>query len=348
VGGGGVQECWGEFYKGKSLEYRYECLRTGLRGELDAVLKGGGSVDPTRVLVVACHACQHLTDETLEIACEYGVHVTVMPCCQKDLTDGSSYKAFAKQIGVGIGPLMDILAAGKVMSWNNGKDVDMRYRVRMKAIDGGITPQNRMILCEASSRRRGGGEGGSEARRVEVAHERLENAYRKAHGGNHSHSSQRRHYKLDTESSDSSYESVKTKRKNQHHKEQSIRLSLMKFAKRTLRKTSQNGMSTIDVTINECDGINEKTSTIADSLLWKNIRLLSLFKLAKKTTSDGSVVIDINADDIGDVGNPIHGLAAVKHIQDILSTETMAAAGIFVVGSILSLMLSSSASSKHR
>lgn len=349
VGGGGVQECWGEYYEGKELEYRYECLRSGLKAELEGILKPSGKgsgrgVDPTRVLVVACHACQHLTDETLEIACSFGVHVTVMPCCQKDPTNGSSYKAFAKQIGIGIGPLMDILAAGKVMSWNNGKDTDSKYRVRMKAIDEAITPQNRMILCKASSR----GEvdvirgGSSEAQRLEVAHGKLETAYRKAHGGNDAHS-QRRHYKLDADSD--SCQSIKMKRRNQIHKEQSVRLRLMKFAKRTLHKSSQEGISLVNVTINKDENINGKTSSIADTLLWKNLRLLSLLKFSKKTTDDGSVVMDINADEIGDVGNPVHGLAAVKHIQDILSTETIAAAGICIVGSILSLMLSSSGSS---
>lgn len=46
-------------------------------------------ISPFRILVVACHACQHLTDETLEIACSYGVHAAVLSCCQKDLSGGS-------------------------------------------------------------------------------------------------------------------------------------------------------------------------------------------------------------------------------------------------------------------
>jgi len=67
--------------KTKELRYRHECLRTGLRAELDSILCHAKN---TCVTVVACHACQHLTDETLQIASEYGVNVAVMPCCQKD------------------------------------------------------------------------------------------------------------------------------------------------------------------------------------------------------------------------------------------------------------------------
>lgn len=32
-----------------------------------------------RVLVVACHACQHLAEEVLDIAARFGAHVCVMP-----------------------------------------------------------------------------------------------------------------------------------------------------------------------------------------------------------------------------------------------------------------------------
>ena len=67
--------------KKKELRYRHECLRTGLRKELDSILHHAKS---TNVTIVACHACQHLSDETLQIASEYGVNVAVMPCCQKD------------------------------------------------------------------------------------------------------------------------------------------------------------------------------------------------------------------------------------------------------------------------
>ena len=86
----GVRDAWSQFWtsdnddatnRKKELRYRHECLRTGLRKELDGIMK---LTKCTNVTVVACHACQHLTDETLQIASEYGVNVAVVPCCQKD------------------------------------------------------------------------------------------------------------------------------------------------------------------------------------------------------------------------------------------------------------------------
>ncbi|CAD7949309.1 unnamed protein product [Amoebophrya sp. A25] len=50
---------------------------------------------PQEILVVACHACQHLTEETIEIAQSFGVHVAVMPCCHSDRTQGARWKATA-------------------------------------------------------------------------------------------------------------------------------------------------------------------------------------------------------------------------------------------------------------
>ena len=58
----GVREAWSKFWTNESekkeLRYRHECLRTGLRGELDSILK---TKCTTSITVVACHACQHLT-----------------------------------------------------------------------------------------------------------------------------------------------------------------------------------------------------------------------------------------------------------------------------------------------
>jgi len=187
---GGVEKAWGNeiFSAGydreerKELKYRNECLRTGLRDELEEAIHGQSPISPKRILVVACHACQHLSDETLEIACSYGVNVTVMPCCQKDLTNGS-FKAAAKQLGMNIGVLMDILATGKVLSWNNGREIGVRYEVKMKIINESITPQNRMILAKAVDLNSDDISNGGDSERVKIkeAHERLSRAYHKAH-----------------------------------------------------------------------------------------------------------------------------------------------------------------------
>jgi len=175
VGQNGIAKAWSDFYQHKELIYRHECLRTGLKDELDIIVNQM-RISPRRVLVVACHACQHLSDETLEIACSYGVHAAVMPCCQKDLT-GGSWKALGKSLGVGIGSIMDVLLAGKVSSWNSGKEAGVHYQVRMKTIDKKITPQNRIILCKAIAF--------DEASKTDeakiAAHEKLERTYKKAH-----------------------------------------------------------------------------------------------------------------------------------------------------------------------
>ena len=165
----GVDKAWGDFYKQKELIYHHEsCPMTGLQNELDIILNQM-NVSPLRVLVVACHACPRLSDETLEIACSYGVHAAVMPCYQKDLT-GGSWKAVGKNLGVDIDSLMDVLMARKASSWNTG----VTYQVRMKTIDKKITTQNRIILCRAIAC----AETSNQAK--VAAREKSERAYKKA------------------------------------------------------------------------------------------------------------------------------------------------------------------------
>ena len=168
VGGGGVERAWKkDFFPQKELVYRIECLRTGLPSELETALT---ITTPQRILVVACHACQHLSEETLHIGARFGVHVAVMPCCQKDLTEGSSWKQTSKNLSIPIGPTMDLLLAGKMMA-------SEEYTVRMKLIDAKITPQNRIIICQ----RTGLNDTAPASTKVELAHARLARAYLRAH-----------------------------------------------------------------------------------------------------------------------------------------------------------------------
>ncbi|KAL9186618.1 hypothetical protein ACHAXT_005856 [Thalassiosira profunda] len=181
----GVRTAWSSFWSNstaqrKELRYRHECLRTGLRDELDRILKGTKRKS-TSVTVVACHACQHLTDETLQIASEYGVNVAVLPCCQKD-HDGW-WKGLTRRLvscsdsgnaSLPIGTIMDLLAAGKMKGWQTGSTAGVRYQVKMKLMNEEISQQNRMILCKAVPRDK------IDAER-EVAHEKLTQAYRRAH-----------------------------------------------------------------------------------------------------------------------------------------------------------------------
>jgi len=169
---GQIQYAWGDFLAdGKSLRFRHECLRTGLPAELALALQHSTS---DRVLVLASHACQHLSDEVLEISCRHGVHVAVMPCCQKDPSPGSSWKMASRKLDIPIEKTMDLLLAGKCMSWAAN---DVSYDVRMKFIDSSITPQNRIIVCRAVS---GDKVQGCRAG-IAKAHQKLEVAYRRAH-----------------------------------------------------------------------------------------------------------------------------------------------------------------------
>ena len=185
-GKNGVREAWSQYWNNdnkKELRYRHECLRTGLRKELDTILQKS-NVKSTNITVVACHACQHLSDETLEIAAEYGVNVAVLPCCQKD-HDGW-WKGLTKRLVQGsnipIGVIMDVLVAGKMMSWDTGQPAGVRYEIKMKLMKESISPQNRMILCKAI-RRDGGDESNNSKieKKKALAHERLTRAYHAAH-----------------------------------------------------------------------------------------------------------------------------------------------------------------------
>eukprot|EP00522_Entomoneis_paludosa_P004969 CAMPEP_0172470522 /NCGR_PEP_ID=MMETSP1065-20121228/66564_1 /TAXON_ID=265537 /ORGANISM="Amphiprora paludosa, Strain CCMP125" /LENGTH=293 /DNA_ID=CAMNT_0013228489 /DNA_START=256 /DNA_END=1134 /DNA_ORIENTATION=- len=178
VGKGGVAKAWSKIYSdqhNKSLIYRHECLRTGLPSELEMAINTQG-IAPQRILVVACHACQHLSEETIQISQKYGVHCAVAPCCQKDSTMGSPWKQTARNLNVNFATTMDLLLAGKSSATTaQGKS----YSVRIRVIDPKITPQNRIIVCrchtDAEMMER------ATNSEVETAHRKLERTYRRAH-----------------------------------------------------------------------------------------------------------------------------------------------------------------------
>ena len=187
----GVQRAWKEYLVGPEdhdmrLIYQHECLRKALPLTIQQLTRSNclnhtqllpSQVHPSHILVVACHACQHLSEETARIACSMGTHVALMPCCQKDHV--GSFKAFAKSIHMPMAPIMDILLAGKCQSWmNTGPSHNISYQVKMRTIDSSITPQNRLILCKAQYQ----GTSSLEKRKYAVAHTKLQLAYQRAHG----------------------------------------------------------------------------------------------------------------------------------------------------------------------
>lgn len=173
VGGGGVKRAWAQFLRSDQIfSYRYECLRSGLPSELQYALQ---STQPDKILVVACHACSHLSEEIINIACSCGVHVAVMPCCQRDFSPGMPWKATSKTLSIPVAYVIDLLQCGKIMSRET-------HEVRMKFIDPAITPQNRIIVCKAlpnavEKQQHHHNRQSS----IEEAHAKLKIAYRKAH-----------------------------------------------------------------------------------------------------------------------------------------------------------------------
>lgn len=92
-GKNGIKKAWGRhddfdygYYDPNKVTYRHECLRTALSDEMNTILSSDHNVRPNHILVVSCHACQHLSDEILQICIPYQVHIAVLPCCQKDIT----------------------------------------------------------------------------------------------------------------------------------------------------------------------------------------------------------------------------------------------------------------------
>jgi 8-oxo-dGTP pyrophosphatase MutT (NUDIX family) len=170
---GSVERAWKRFYEPKRLEFRRASLTTGLPEALHECRHHDGLV---RVLVVACHACQHLSQEILEIACrDFGVRgAAVLPCCQSDLV--GNWKAACKNLELPFATSMDLLLAGRVLGFSN-----FAYDVRIKTIPANISPQNRIILCQQVNDNNSN-DGMEKQKRNIMAKEKLQRAYSKAHG----------------------------------------------------------------------------------------------------------------------------------------------------------------------
>ena len=74
-------------------------------------------LEPSRVAVVACHACSHLTDEVLHACAEAGVAFAVMPCCHRDTArdvDKGQIAHAGDSLGIGVGAAMDLVRMGRM------------------------------------------------------------------------------------------------------------------------------------------------------------------------------------------------------------------------------------------
>ena len=129
-----------------------------------------------RLVVMACHACQFLTTEIVEMCCDaalFGssncVPVAVMSCCPKD-EDGGRLKSAAKALGVPLGAAADLVLFGRML--------ERGLTCRVKTIDKSISPMNRILLVTP-----GDPAGAAEVRRHlrDSARRRLAGAYVAAH-----------------------------------------------------------------------------------------------------------------------------------------------------------------------
>ena len=97
-------------------------------------------VDPTDVVVVACHACSLLSDELIGECIKCQVEFAIMPCCQgEDSRRGKMFVNTAKLLDIPVGALIDVARLGVI-------DASPGYKAMMRCVDSQITPQNRVLI----------------------------------------------------------------------------------------------------------------------------------------------------------------------------------------------------------
>ncbi|CAK9075939.1 tRNA/tmRNA (Uracil-C(5))-methyltransferase [Durusdinium trenchii] len=95
-----LREAWSPFLPGP-ITYDERPLQEAL----PEALKSG-----KRMFVLACHACQHLAWQIMEMCQSSRTPFAVCPCCPKD--HGGTIKAAAKSLGVDFRAAMILAAAG--------------------------------------------------------------------------------------------------------------------------------------------------------------------------------------------------------------------------------------------
>ena len=118
------------------LAYAEADVTTELPRQL-ALAKAAGH-SPTDVIVVAVHACAHLTDRVADACINGGVDFAVMPCCHRDATPGSTMRQVASALGIHVHAAVDVARLG---AW-----ASRGYDCRFRTIDDSITPENRVLI----------------------------------------------------------------------------------------------------------------------------------------------------------------------------------------------------------
>lgn len=98
------------------------------------------NVDPSDVVVVACHACSLLSDELIDECISCQVEFAIMPCCHGgDNRRSKMMVNTGKLLEIPQGMVIDIARLG-VIEGSPG------YKATMRCIDSNITPQNRVLI----------------------------------------------------------------------------------------------------------------------------------------------------------------------------------------------------------
>ncbi|CAE6911912.1 trmA [Symbiodinium natans] len=119
-----LRAAWSEYLGPSAVAYDERPLRQAGKGD-----------SAKHVLVVACHACQHLAREIVDCCLVRRTAFAVCPCCPKD-PDGS-IQAAAAAMGVDFRAAMILAEMGRVAP---------QCRVALRTFDSQISPHNRIIF----------------------------------------------------------------------------------------------------------------------------------------------------------------------------------------------------------
>ncbi|CAJ1362607.1 unnamed protein product [Effrenium voratum] len=146
-----LRQAWDEFLP-KSIAYDQRPLQEALPCAVQ---------EKKRLLVVACHACQHLARQIIDCCLGAQVAFAVCPCCPKD----GSIQAAAKALNVDFPTAMVLAELGRLSG--------LGCAVHLRTFDAEISPQNRVLLGRPGLALEREGERSAE--------ERLRRAYDRAH-----------------------------------------------------------------------------------------------------------------------------------------------------------------------
>jgi len=152
-------KAWASFYPPDAV-LRY--IESPLQSALPSLVNSEKDV-----VVVACHACQHLSAEVARQCIAACRDFAVMPCCHKDPHGEMKHAAAALQMP--LGAVMDVALIGTIQAAG--------HRASLRTIDPTITPQNRVLigLCSQTEART------PMSTSLEEREERMEEAYIRAH-----------------------------------------------------------------------------------------------------------------------------------------------------------------------